>query len=316
MHDEQGGWAGLGRTAWTDPGQIRARLEAGADPDVLLRGEQRPLDMAATQGSAEVVAEVASRVCDVDAMAWGRTALWRAVYANRPDNARALLAAGADPARPMMAGWSPARLSLAGQHPLVTGELSASEQASVEERRQLTMALSRPWIDGVSLVCVAGIDAAEAVRRLDAEVVPAGSVTPDDMASWPLSADTELTMWATDVPGGCVIAQPWSYIASMPGISTRLSPGTKCYGMYFNPKGGCQGSTSLDGALTGSDISPALDPSEDDSAEDILTSYLYQHDVLAYCCAWAGLRPRDARAFAGPPDMWLRVPDGDYRYRP
>ncbi|MFF0544126.1 hypothetical protein ACFYTF_14950 [Nocardia thailandica] len=238
------------------------------------------------------------------------------MYADRHDNARALLAAGADPARPMMAGWSPAKLSLAGQHPLGAGALSASEQASVEEKLQLTTALGTPWTDGMSLVCVAGIDAAEAARRLDAVVVSAGSVTPDDTESWPLSAATELTMWATEMPGGCVIVQPWSYVASMPGISARLSPGTKCYGMYFNPKCGCQGSISLDGALTDSDISPALDPSDDDSAEDILTSYLYQHDVLAYCCAWAGLRPGDARAFAGPPDVWLRVPDGDYRCRP
>ncbi|MFC8042845.1 hypothetical protein [Nocardia sp. NPDC057353] len=274
------------------------------------------MDIAAERGSAEVVAEVASRVGDVDAMAWGRTALWRAVYADRHDNVRALLAAGADPARPMMAGWSPARLSLAGPHPLVAAALSASEQAAVEERRLLTTALGRPSVDGTSLVCVAGIDAAEAVRRLDAEVVPADSVTADDTASWPMSADIESTMWATDVPGGCAIVQPGSYHASMPGISARLSRGTKCFGMYFNPKGGCQGSTALDGLLTGSDISPALDPSGDDSAEDVLAAYLYQHDILAYCCAWAGLRPRDARAFVGPPDMWLRVPDGDYRHRP
>ncbi|MEU8899329.1 hypothetical protein [Nocardia sp. NPDC048505] len=33
MHDEQDGRAGLGRMAWTDQGQIRAHLEAGADPD-------------------------------------------------------------------------------------------------------------------------------------------------------------------------------------------------------------------------------------------------------------------------------------------
>ncbi|MCM6786652.1 ankyrin repeat domain-containing protein [Nocardia sp. CDC159] len=274
------------------------------------------MDIAAVHGSAEVVAELASWVCDVDAMALGRTALWRAVYANRPDNARVLLAAGADPARPMMAGWSPGRLSLAGQHPLVTGELSASEQAAVEERRQLTTALGETWVDGMSLVCVAGIDAAEAVRRLDAEVVPAESVTEEDMCTYPPASHTELTMWATDVPGGCAIVQPWYYIASAPGISIRLSPGTKCYGMYFNPKSGCQGRTSFDGVLTDSDISPAPIPDEEDSAEDILTSYLYQFDVLAYCCAWAGLRPRDARAFAGPPDIWLRVPDGDYLYRP
>ncbi|MFI9504748.1 ankyrin repeat domain-containing protein [Nocardia sp. NPDC052566] len=307
---DHGGWADVLRS-WGDLERVRACLDAGADPDVVLYDLTRPLDMAAGWGSTEVVAELAARVRDVDAMALGRTALWRAVYNNRPDNARALLAAGADPSRPMMAGWSPGRLSLAGPHPLIAGALSASEQAVVEEAHHLTAALGRLQYEGMSLVCVAGIDVAEAVRRLDAEVVPADSVTPDDMATWPMSSNTELTMWATDVPGGCVIAQPWSYIASMPGISTRLSPGTKCYGMYANPKGGDQGSTSLDGALTGSDLGIAMDPFEGD-AEDVLTSYLYRHNTIAYCCAWAGLRPGDARAFVGPPDMWLRLPDVDY----
>jgi hypothetical protein len=63
-----------------------------------------------------------------------RTALWRAVFENRPDHARAPVEAGADPWRPMMAGWSPGRLSLAGAHPDLfsphRAELSATEVAS------------------------------------------------------------------------------------------------------------------------------------------------------------------------------------------
>ena len=41
----------------------------------------------------------------------GRTALWVAVQADMPDNARALAAAGAHPWRSVMADWSPGRLS-------------------------------------------------------------------------------------------------------------------------------------------------------------------------------------------------------------
>jgi hypothetical protein len=33
---------------------------------------------------------------------------------------------------------------------------------------------------------------------------------------------------------------------------------------------------------------------------------------LAYCFAYAGLRPVDTRAVSGPPDVWLRLPDRDY----
>ncbi|MGW4843848.1 hypothetical protein [Nocardia brasiliensis] len=137
-------------------------------------------------------------------------------------------------------------------------------------------------------------------------------MTEDDMWALSMSDDTALTLWATSVPGGCVIAQPWGYGASMPGVATRLCPGTKCYAMYANPKSGNQGSTARDGEITGWDLHPAGFPDEHDSADEILATYLYQGDAIAYSCAHVGLRPTDSRAFIGPPDRWLRLPDGDY----
>ena len=91
------GWTGLGWQAWTDLDRVRARLDAGADPNAVLLWPGPPLHVAAEHGSAAAVAELAGRVDDVDALADGRTALWRAVAANRQDNATALIAAGADP---------------------------------------------------------------------------------------------------------------------------------------------------------------------------------------------------------------------------
>lgn len=81
---DNGQWAGFGWHGWTDLGAVRARLEAGADPNSGGRWIELPLHLAAEHGSAEVVAELARRVDDVDAMSDGRTALWRAVAANRP----------------------------------------------------------------------------------------------------------------------------------------------------------------------------------------------------------------------------------------
>ncbi|GIH76784.1 ankyrin repeat domain-containing protein [Planobispora longispora] len=72
------------------------------------------MHLAAEWGTPESVTELARRVDDVDAEYDDRTALWVAVFARRLDNARALAVAGADPWRPMMAGWSPGRLALAG----------------------------------------------------------------------------------------------------------------------------------------------------------------------------------------------------------
>ncbi|MEV0295332.1 ankyrin repeat domain-containing protein [Nocardia sp. NPDC050710] len=313
MLDNQGGWAGIYWSAWTNLELVRTRLEAGANPDFLLRDQIRPLDAAAEYGSPEVVAELATRVSDVDAVSWGRTALWRAVHENRIDTARALVEAGADLSRPMMAGWSSGKLSLAGPHPMIADALSASDQAAVDEGHRLTSALGKFEYEGLSLACVAGIDIAEAVRRLNAEVVSADSVTEEEMGTYPLANHVELTLWATDVPGGCVIVQPWAYGAWMTGVSTLLSAGTTCYAMYANPKSGNQGSIVHNGQITGRGLYPASYPrGEDDSAEEILASYLFQHSSIAYCCAYTGLRLTDSRAFVGPPDLWLRLPNRDW----
>ncbi|MFD0469992.1 ankyrin repeat domain-containing protein [Nonomuraea thailandensis] len=101
------GWSGIGWDDWANLSLIRARLDAGADPDTGVYFHERPLHAAAECGSPEVIAELCQRVGDVDAEHEGRTALWEAVFNNRPGNARALAAAGADPWRPMMNGWSP-----------------------------------------------------------------------------------------------------------------------------------------------------------------------------------------------------------------
>src|SRR5688572_32168356 len=106
-------WRQFGWTDWAEVSHVRDHLAAGADPNWLIGGDGRPLQEAARHGHPDVVAELAAAVRDVDDVYEGRTALWVAVHARRPRNARALVAAGADPWRPMMSGWSPGRLSLA-----------------------------------------------------------------------------------------------------------------------------------------------------------------------------------------------------------
>jgi hypothetical protein len=253
-------------------------------------------------------------VDDVDAMVDGRTALWCAVAANRFDNARALADAGADPWREMMSGWSPGRLSLASSVPGLFGSdraLAPEEAAAVDESRRLIGIFGTPYRDGLGIACVAGIDVAEAVRRLDAEILGGDedqllAAIGDDE----LGPEAMATMWATDVPGGMVLAQPWGYAAQMPGVTKALSAGTSCYGMYVNPKSGDQGSIARDGEIVGWDLIPGGQPEQGD--EDILLSYLYQYQALAYCFAYPGLRPADQRAIAGPADAWIRIPNRDY----
>jgi hypothetical protein len=318
---DEGGWSTMSWRSWSDLAQVRARLAAGADPNAKLRSRGRPLHVAAEWGSADVVAELAGLVDDVDAEHDGRTALWTAVHADKPDNARALAAAGADPWRPMMAGWSPGRLSLASRTPDLftappgTPGLTPAEAAAVTEAHHLLDALGDFNYDGMSLACVACIHAAEVIRRLDATVIEHDDPASMVQALWhdSLSDHALLTVGVTDVPGGCVVSQPWAYGASTPGVSARLSTGTVCYAMYANPKSGNQGSILRNGVVEGWDLHPGGGWSaSDDPAEEILRTYLYQHKAVAYCCAYAGLRLTDARPFTGPPDLWARLPPRDY----
>ncbi|QFY12986.1 ankyrin repeat domain-containing protein [Nonomuraea phyllanthi] len=312
----------MGGSSWADLAQVRARLDAGADPNsgVYSFGgyDGRPLHFAAEWGNPETVTELVGRVDDVDAEYDDRTALWAAVFAHRSDNARVLAAAGADPWRPMMAGWSPGRLALAGPEPgmfpLPTGHpgLFPAETAAVAEARRLISALGEFEQEGLALACVAGITAAEAARRLHAR--PADDAAVAAILADPCSDfDGSLQIVGlSDVPGGCVVTQPWGYVPATPEVAGPLSVGTVCYGMAANPKSGNQGIVARDGAIEDSDTNPGgCDAGGHLTSEEILAEYLYQGHAVAYCCAAAGLRLPDVRAVAGPPDTWVRLPNQD-----
>ncbi|MEV5342645.1 ankyrin repeat domain-containing protein [Streptomyces sp. NPDC052676] len=311
------GWAGVGWDGWKDLEEVRRRLDAGADPEKWSGG--RPLHRAAVFGSPEVVAELARRVADVDAVEYGAAALWEALMADRPDNARALVEAGADPWRRLIGGWSPGRLALAGPtpdlFPLPEGEpgLTDAEHAVAEEGRRLRAALGTFHYEGTGLACVAGIDADEAIRRLEA--TPADGEEMAELMGDPFAYDLEESLpfvGVTTVPGGCVVTQPWGYAPSMPGVHTRLSVGTVSYGLYANAKSGNQGSIARDGTIEGWDLHPGGAPDPESTSDEVLFSYVHRYNAVAYSCAYAGLRLPDARAVVGPPDVWVKLPQRDY----
>lgn len=76
---------------------------------------------------------------------------------------------------------------------------------------ELTEVFSGVSYDGFSMARVAGLTAAEAVQRL-----PVGEViAADEHAPWhgqDFCGERDI-VGVTDVPGGCVIAQPWAYRA-------------------------------------------------------------------------------------------------------
>jgi hypothetical protein len=311
MTDGHHGWARFPYPFWGELDQVRARLAAGADPSVVL-------NVAAEYGTAEVVAELVRGVRDVDVDNDGRTPLWTAVYEGHEDIARVLAGAGADPWRPMMSGWSPGRLSLASRTPDLfpaneAVRLTDAEAAAIVAARRLIDALGHPYYDGLSLSCVKEITAEQAVTRLGATNVETdpGQMYAEYMHD-PMNGEARLTVGVTDVPGGCVVTQPWGFAANTPVLSRLLSAGTLCYAMYANPKSGNQGSLYRDGRADGWDLHPGGgQPEADDPSDMILFEYLYQHGAIAYCCAFADLKLTDARAVTGPPDRWVRLPDRD-----
>ncbi|MFD3694867.1 ankyrin repeat domain-containing protein [Streptomyces sp. NPDC058646] len=307
----------MGWESWADLAGMTRRLDEGADPEAWSGG--RPLHRAAAWGSPQVVAELARRVLDVDALENGTTALWEAVWSDRPDNARALAAAGADPWKPLIGGWSPGRLSLAGPTPdlfeLPEGMrgLSLVERTAARAGARLVAALADQYYEGTGLACVAGIDAEEAIRRLEATPADGEELERLREEPWAYNFDASLQIvGVTTVRGGCVVTQPWGYAPSMPGVLTRLSAGTVCYGLYANPKSGNQGRIARDGRIEGSDLHPGGWPDPGDGPEEVLTSYLYRHNAVAYACGFAGLRLTDPRAVTGPPDLWVELPRRGY----
>jgi hypothetical protein len=173
-----------------------------------------------------------------------------------------------------------------------TGNWRDLEADAVVESQRLIPLFDDNDYEGLGIACVAGIDAAEVVRRLSASIVE-----PEDTGE--LSV-----MWVTDVPGGCVIAQPWGYAPTMDEVLLPLAA-TTAYAMYANPKSGDQGMIVRDGEIVGSDLFPGGGVESDD--ENVLLASLYENHAVAYCFAFAGLRPVDSRSVIGPPDLWIRV---------
>ncbi|MGW8375538.1 ankyrin repeat domain-containing protein [Streptomyces sp. ODS28] len=312
-------WQRFGsRSDWHDLDRVRARLDAGAPVDVPegTPPEECPLHQAAEYGSAEVVAELAARATNLDVPdEWDHTPLWTAVLHGRAATAAVLLAAGADPVRPVMGGWSAGRLILASpfapyaQHLVRSGRLEAltgAELARVEEARRLAEVFGEEaHLEGPGITFVGGLDADEAVRRLGArECEP-----PED----PFEPEPG-QIGVVPVEGGCVLVQPDSFeITRAESLTPLSSSGASAYGVFFNAKSGPQGGFAHDGVYEHDDR-VGLEPSTDDPPERVLLRYLYaQHDSageLGYGCAMAGIRPTRAEAeeMLGSPRRWVEVP--------
>src|SRR5690606_24906870 len=123
---------------------------------------------------------------------------------------------------PMMNGWSPGRLSLAGPPPALfsippgTPRLTPPETPAVTEGSRLIAALGGLHYSGLGRACVAGRTAPEVARGLEA--IRADNEEAAAIAADPLTHrdDRQALVGVTEVPGGCIVTQPWGPLPSTP----------------------------------------------------------------------------------------------------
>ncbi|GAA0480135.1 hypothetical protein GCM10009544_47620 [Streptomyces stramineus] len=311
-------WDYMGSEGWKDPEVVRARLAAGADPD---DPDARPLHRAAAVGSPEVVRELERVVTNVDRTDdEGVTALWEAVCHGAEENAAVLLAAGADAWTARIGRWSPGRLALTTRlAPLFGDAVMASSQLTDAELAAFRAADAQAAVfgeglntEGISVAFVSGVDATEAIRRLEADPYPTGSEEYDPFDDWDHSSRV---VGVTAVPGGCVLLQPTFYGLSTDSCLTAVTTGGgRAYGVYFNPKGGTFGTLATDGQVRRREEIGL--PPDEQSPEGFWTHRFWLWDAeerlwnaskLAYACDQAGLAISDSRAVNGSPDVWAEL---------
>ncbi|KAB8187795.1 ankyrin repeat domain-containing protein [Microbispora catharanthi] len=163
-----------------DPESIRRRLE-GAGAQAYPRALDDDLHEAAYEGVAEAIEVLVAHGADVESSGVWETPLWTAVCRGHSDAVAALLRAGADPWRPVVAGRSAGDIALTGPLADLFAALPGAPATDVGLlRRQAEADALVTAYDSWETYCgegdgfafVAGIDEDSAIRRLGLD--PAG----------------------------------------------------------------------------------------------------------------------------------------------
>jgi hypothetical protein len=281
-----------------------------------------PLHEAAMRGLPRHLVEQRIRAApDVDVLWWDRTALWEAVMHRHHEIASLLAKAGADPWRPLIGGWSPGRLSLAGPEPALFGPpppdtyLTSAELAATARAEHLIEAVGDVALDRTSMAFLSRVDSAEAtgrVRAVPIEIPDFAEWAADPWSQGLTEHEVEYTIGASDVPGGCVLIQWAGPTACAPGLLARLTRGTSAYALHGDPQAGPRGAIFRNGHPADHDLTPGIGrPLPGDPPDEVLRTYLFRHNPIPYACDRTGLSPADRHPFTGPPDHFLRLPPID-----
>ncbi|MFC4907268.1 hypothetical protein [Actinomadura gamaensis] len=186
--------------------------------------------------------------------------------------------------------------------------LAPGERAMIEDGPELAELCAGIAHDGFSLACVADRRAVEVLSLWTVTEV----IVTDEQTPWyelDFGGDEDV-LGITDVPGGCVIAQPWGDEAD--SVLRSVTAGTFGYGMYANPKSGDQGRIAEDGEIVRGDLHPGHRSYGDVGGREVLAAVASGGSAIAHCLLYAGLRP-DSLDFLEYPDAWVRVAGGQGR---
>ncbi|MCT9933698.1 ankyrin repeat domain-containing protein [Planotetraspora sp. A-T 1434] len=212
-----------------DPEGIRRRLTAGGDP-AYPRTLNEDLHEAACEGVAEAIEVLVEYGADVESVELDETPLWVAVRRGHRDAVAALLRAGADPWRPVVANRSPGWIALTGPlGDLFRGLPGAPVVEADWLRRQAEtdalVARYDSWDycgDGEGFAFVADVDEDMAIRRLGLDPAACPVVDEDDYLDVGLSGPGE-ALWLGQPPGGTGVAL-FSVISFDPGSEHLWCP--------------------------------------------------------------------------------------------
>ncbi|MEU6430838.1 ankyrin repeat domain-containing protein [Microbispora sp. NPDC046973] len=213
-----------------DPESIRSRLEGGGD-----QGYPRTLDddlhEAAYEGVAEAIEVLVAHGADVESSGVWETPLWTAVCWGHRDATAALLRAGADPWRPVVAGRSAGDIALTGPLADLFAALpgAPATDAGLLRRQAEADALTAAYDswetycgEGDGFAFVAGIDEDWAIRRLGLDPARCPLVDEDEYMDVGPSLGAA-ALWLGRPPGsdGVVV---YSAISFDPGAGELWGP--------------------------------------------------------------------------------------------
>jgi hypothetical protein len=220
--------------AWRDSNlaQIRERLADGLDPGRCLPWlRSTPLHQAAQEGAVQVIELLLASGAAVDPVDGdGATPLWEAVRHGQDDAVGALLAAGADPWRPCIAGRSPGVQALFTElaelfvhlpgAPRISSRLSEL-QDTVDEM----MFSYETYNEDLCVAFVGGVTEDEVIRRLGA--VPELCPPVDAAELWKAEqfSPVEVMRVASPPGGGVVLFQSDGILPVHDGVGRMVTTG-------------------------------------------------------------------------------------------